>query len=164
MDRIIIINDDGIQQELGAFLAANRHRIRYESDLDTLAGSGKPVLDEIIRHYNNSRLVVIRSPDRLEAFNMQEILWIAAHRDHIRLHTISLRSLHFNISIAEVEQQLAGFPFFKVHPHYIINLGAIREIRISGPFPGVVLSSGHRLPVCEVARNSLIRMLERYVR
>lgn len=164
MDRIIIIDDEGIQRELHAFLEANRQRIRFDSDMDELAGSGKPMLEEIIRNYNESRKLIVSSGDEMTALYPHLLVYLQQSEGGVVAVHGGSEATQLNITLDEVEPVLAVLPFLRVHPDFLVNILKIAKICYTDDDPAVIMLTGERIPLSMHMKNRLLKMLERYIR
>ncbi len=71
----------------------------------------------------------VRRPNgRITLVPVEDLLWVEAARDYVRLHTAAGSHL-VRDTMSRVEQQLAPDRFVRVHRSTIVRLDAVREIR-----------------------------------
>lgn len=163
MERIIIIDDEGIQQELRNFLAANRDRIKFESGLDEISSGEKPLLDKIMKDYSESRKVVFESSGKIIAFSQNQILMIREENDESEVLLTTGEVYPVLMSISRIEKYLENLPFFRVHEKYIVSIHAIKEICYNDDNPSLTLVSEDIVPVSESVKIRLLKILEQYI-
>lgn len=75
-----------------------------------------------------TRFAVRRPNGRITLVPVEDLLWVEAARDYVRLHTAAGSHL-VRDTMSRVEQQLAPDRFVRVHRSTIVRLDAVREIR-----------------------------------
>jgi two-component system LytT family response regulator len=111
--------------------------------------SATPDLPEIVSHLEQSanyhKHISIRQDGRLFLVKIEEIEWIAAEKNHVRLH-VGAQSYLRRDTISYIEQQLDPTLFRRVHRSTIVNLDFIKELRTtaSGDYR-MILSNGEEL-------------------
>lgn len=129
MDKIIVIDDKGIQKELEQFLVSNKTHVRLNTYMDELTLGQNPMLQEIIRQYEEKHKIRIRSKDRIYIFKQNDL---------VRLSIVDGKTCAFllNGKIREIfgtldalEEQLSNFPFLRTHPDHIVNMNFISGIK-----------------------------------
>lgn len=162
MDKIIIINDNKIEEKLERFLAANRQNIRLVSDMDEMALARNPVLKEIIQRYERKHKLRITSDDQVWLFRSSEIVWIERQKDSLILHLRSWKTEKVTLTFSKLLPQLDGFPFAQIHPDYIINLNYLSTVH-EKQAEVVDLTDGTSLPVGTQFRSEIKRILMKYL-
>ena len=94
----------------------------------------------------NNRLI-IKSGGRVIFVPIDEINWIQAHANYIRLHLFQGESHLFRQQISKIPAQLDSTRFIRIHRSFIVNVSRIRELQPcnSGEFI-VLLQDGKELP------------------
>jgi len=110
------------------------------------------------RHQSNERLV-IRSRGRVIIVLVDEIDWVEASANYVRLHLSGKDSHLFRQPISKLAEQLDNSRFVRIHRSYIINVSRIRELQPcnSGEFI-VMLRDGKELP-CSRSYRHVLRAL-----
>jgi two-component system LytT family response regulator len=94
-----------------------------------------------------SNRMVVRSGDRLVFIPFDELEYIRAAANYVRLYFGS-ETCEARETIAAMESRLPRDRFVRVHRSYIVNIGAVRELHHAGGGEYlVVLRSGRSLPV-----------------
>lgn len=163
MERIIIIDDEGIQQELRNFLTANRDRIKFESGLDEINDEKAPLLDKIMKDYNESRKVVFESNGKIIAFDQNQILMIREGPDESEIILASGEVVPVLMSLSRIEKYLEKLPFVRIHKKYIVNIHAIKTISYNEKQPLLTLTSGDIVPISSTVKTRLMKILEQYL-
>jgi DNA-binding LytR/AlgR family response regulator len=162
MDKIIIINDNKIEEQLERFLAANRQNIRLVSDMDEMALARNPVLKEIIQQYEQKHKLRITSDDQVWLFRSSEIVWIEREKNSLVVHLRSWKTEKVDLPVAKLMPQLEGFPFVQVHPDYIINLNYLATVHEKDA-KVVDLTDGTSLPIGRHYRSAIKKVLMKYL-
>ena len=158
MDRIIIINDNGIQKELNDFLTANQNHIMLNSDFDEVSLDGNSMLSEIIQQYEAKHKIKIQSRDNIFFFKSNEIIHIKAKMGQTTIYLNSNKMVEVNEYIDNIEEQLKNFAFLRIHTNHIINVHFIAKI-FERDQNTIELIDGTVIPVSEF-RKELIKIDE----
>jgi two-component system, LytTR family, response regulator len=131
---------------------ARNGRTRQLSNLLTDVGKNKE------RSKGFDRLV-IRSSGRIIFLNTQEVDWIEAAANYVRIHTGS-ESYLFRETMASLEARLDPRRFMRIHRSTIVNVEKIRELHPcnNGEYI-VVLRSGKELSLSRSFRHRLQQFL-----
>ena len=114
------------------------------------------------RRESNDRLI-IRSRGRVIIVLLDEIDWIEACANYVRLHLTGKDAHLFRQPISKLAEQLDSSKFVRIHRSYIVNASRIRELQPcnSGEFI-VSLRDGKELP-CSRSYRHVLRALYRPV-
>lgn len=74
------------------------------------------------------RFAVKRSNGRITLIPVEELLWVEAARDYVRLHTADGAHL-IRDTMANIENQLDSRSFVRVHRSTIVRVDSVREIK-----------------------------------
>jgi two-component system LytT family response regulator len=98
---------------------------------------------------------VVKKLGRIEFVPVKEIDWVEAADYYVQLHTASQSHL-LRRSLSEVERDLQGCEFFRIHRSTLVNLQFVRslDLRADGEYEAV-LESGVRLRVSRRWRKQL---------
>ena len=88
----------------------------------------------------------MRSAGRVLFVSVDEIDWIEAADNHLRLHVGKGTHL-VRGRLRELKKQLAPEQFLQIHRSTIVNLDHLQEIRTSGKKRMVVMADGRHLDV-----------------
>lgn len=102
--------------------------------------------------------IAIRLSDRTIVVRVDELDWLEARDNYVRLHAGSRRYLARG-KISAFEQRLDPHRFFRVHRGALVNLDRIVELRAAARGEVVVLRTGLELPVGATRREELHRRL-----
>jgi DNA-binding LytR/AlgR family response regulator len=161
LDRIIIINDNGIQNDLNHFLKANRNHIRLDSDVSELSSGGNSLINEIIESYENKYKLKIQSKDLVYIFKVNEVLYFEALYKTVKIHLTKGKPVLLEGELQTLEKQLKEYPYFAVHHDYVVNINHISSI--SDDLNFVVLENNVKVPVSESKKKIIITELEKYI-
>lgn len=75
------------------------------------------------------RRFVVRSHGSISFVNVEDVLWVSAARDYVRLHTAEGAYL-IRETMSSVEERLAPDGFTRVHRSTIVRTDAIRQIKM----------------------------------
>ncbi len=161
MDKIIIIDDSGIQKELEEFLKTNKKHIRLSSDMEELAMTSNPVLKEIIKRYEEKHKVKIQSKDHVFFYKSSELLRFEAFLSKTIIFQLDGSQQQISEDIDTIEFQLKDFPFIRTHPDHIVNLHYISRISDKAS-QSIELSDGTHIPVTIQRKNIIIETFRKY--
>jgi two-component system LytT family response regulator len=163
MDRIIIIDDKVIRNELEAFLIANQEHIRLNSNMDEVSMGNNPSLQEIISLYENKYKLKIRSRDNIRFYRLKDIIRLEAKGKVTLLKLINGKLHTINESFEIVESQLRDFPFFKAHNEHLINLyhvTGIQKIQNARIF----MDNGDVIPLLDKQKDLIVNALSKFIK
>lgn len=161
MDRIIIIDDNGIQDDLNHFLEVNKLNIRLDSDFIELSSGKSSLVREIIGRYEDKYKVKIQSKDNIHLFRINEIIFLEAKSEGTKLFLANNNSLLLDGRIESISEQLKEHPFVAIHPDYLVNIHHV--VRISNTEETkIVVSTGESLPVSENNKQIIIKEIGKY--
>jgi len=87
-------------------------------------GTGQP-------HRPVARPILVRSGTRIQLVEMRSILWIAAERDYVRIHTAQGDHL-LRETMGAMLKRLANQPFVRIHRSTLVRTDFIREVHVRG--------------------------------
>lgn len=92
-----------------------------------------------------ARCLFVKRDDRVVVLQPQEIDWVEADGDYVRIHTKD--TAHFTrMKLTEIERRLAPEGFVRIHRSRLVNLSHVAEIRpLSRGASVVVMKNGARL-------------------
>jgi two-component system LytT family response regulator len=106
--------------------------------------------------------MVIRSEGRIVFLRSEEVEWIEAAGNYIRLHA-GQRIYNVREKLGDFETSLSKHKFIRIHRSLIVNLDAIAEIQSCGGGEFiVVLRNGKELPLGRTYRESLDTLIKRH--
>lgn len=94
----------------------------------------------------DTKFIFIKTENRLEKVNLDEILFIEGMRDYRRIHTINKRIMTLQ-NFSELEQLLPAKLICRVHKSYMVSISKIDEIERSR-----IKISKHIIPISETYR------------
>ncbi|MCM2268847.1 MAG: LytTR family DNA-binding domain-containing protein [Thermoanaerobaculia bacterium] len=139
-----------VRRERGAAGGAGELDLRLRSLLETLAPRGR-FMDRIL----------VRRPGRISFVNVEEIHWISAEGNYVRLHLAKERHL-VRLKIGTLEERLDPSRFLRIHRSVIVNLDRVRELhRLPGGDYTVLLDGGATLTMSRSYKSRFESALER---
>ncbi|HEU5041467.1 MAG TPA: LytTR family DNA-binding domain-containing protein [Gemmatimonadales bacterium] len=136
--------------------AVNRIRTRLGSgSQEELARRLAAVLGELQRGRGYADRVVVKSEGRIRFVAVEELDWVEAADNYVRLHAGNQRHL-VRETIRSVEARLDPARFARIHRSAIVNLSKIRELQptFNGEY-AVLLTSGARLTLSRTYRDAV---------
>jgi two-component system LytT family response regulator len=105
------------------------------------------------------RRIAIRSGGRLQSLRVEEIQWLEAADNYVRIHTGKGAHL-IRETLSQLEQRLDPELFVRVHRSSIVKIDGIREVEslFHGDY-AVVLRTGERLAVGRRYRERLLEAI-----
>jgi len=106
--------------------------------------------------------LIIKSGGRVIFVPVDEIDWIEAQANYVRLHVSGKDSHLFRQPISKLAEQLDSSRFIRIHRSYIVNTSRISELQPcnSGEFI-VLLRNGKELPCSRTYRRALEALYRR---
>jgi two-component system LytT family response regulator len=98
--------------------------------------------------------IVVKSGGRIFFVRTEEIDWVDAAGNYVRLH-VKGESYLFRETMATIEKRLDQNRFARIHRSHIVNIERIKELQPSGGDYAVVLFTGTRLPLSRGYRDKL---------
>ena len=98
--------------------------------------------------------LVVKSGGRIHFVRVDEIDWVDAAGNYVRLHAGS-ESYLLRETMTEMESRLDSSRFVRIHRCHIVNADRIREVQTGSTEPGVLLRTGVRLPLSRGYRDRL---------
>jgi DNA-binding LytR/AlgR family response regulator len=160
MDRIIIIDDNGIRDDLNHFIESNKNHIRLDSDFFELSSGRNSIIKEIIESYESQHKIKIHSKDQIYILRVNELLYIEEVYKNVKLILTKGDPILIEGDIQTFEKQIKTQSFISTHPNFLININHIRSISEDSNF--VILSNKARIPISEYKKNIIISKLEKY--
>ena len=133
-------------------------RVRSEiakSAKGTLNGSLADLLSAARKPRAENRLI-IKSGGRVVFIQIDEIDWIEAAANYVRLHVAGKNAYLFRESIGRMADKLDPTQFIRIHRSFIVNVSKIKELQPcnNGEFM-VSLRNGKELPCSRFYRHAL---------
>ena len=102
------------------------------------------------------RTIVVKDRDRFVVVRTHDVDWFESAANYVELH-VNRRSFLVRITMNELQSQLKGTSFVRIHRSTIVNLDRVTEIRPSphGDFQ-VHLQNGHVLRLSRAYRDQLL--------
>ncbi|MGC4080660.1 MAG: LytTR family DNA-binding domain-containing protein [Vicinamibacterales bacterium] len=125
-------------------------------NLSQPSGSGDAGEARPIRFADMRRTIVVKDCDRFLVVKTNEVDWFESAANYVELH-VHRRSFLVRITMNELQAQLKGTSFVRIHRSTIVNLDRVTEIRPSphGDFQ-VHLHDGHVLRLSRAYRDQLL--------
>ena len=120
-----------------------------------LSRARRRVAERRAKSSGHERRLLIRDAGRVVFLDAEDVDWIEARGDYLRLH-VGGRAHLMRQTMIEMEQSLAGSGFARIHRSTMVNLARIAELRHAGPREWLVrLRDGTRLRLSRRYRASL---------
>lgn len=111
--------------------------------------------NKLVNHKElNSKFIFIKTENRLEKVNIDEILFIEGMRDYRRIHTINKRIMTLQ-NFSELEQLLPANLICRVHKSYMVAISKIDEIERSR-----IKISKEIIPISETYRDHFFSQIK----
>jgi two-component system, LytTR family, response regulator len=125
----------------------------------TLTGRLSAVLEELQRSRGYAERVLVRGDGRIRFVPVEQIEWIEAADNYVRLHAGGERHL-VRDTMAALERRLDPARFARIHRSAIVRLDRIRELQptFNGEY-SVLLASGTRLTLSRGFRDAVLARL-----
>lgn len=110
--------------------------------------------DDVRAGATRVRRLLVKDDGRIAVVPVDDIDWIEAADNYVKLHTAG-KTWMVRESMRDIEQQLEGSGFARVHRSAIVNLARVRELQpLFGGEYCVVLTSGQRLTLSRGFRDA----------
>jgi len=117
------------------------------------------LLDQRASRLQPQRRLMVKTGGKVLFLKAEEIDWIEADRDYIRIHN-GVRKHHLRGTISGMEQQLPDERFVRIHRSTIVNVDRIREMQaLSYGEYAVILLDGTRLTLSRSFREKVFSRL-----
>jgi two-component system LytT family response regulator len=151
---------------LKPFSSRRFHRALQRARAELLRRAGGEVderllsLIEQIRHPRRPERLVIRSAGRVSFLRIDEIDWIEAEGNYVRLHA-GTASYLLRETMKGIEAKLDPDRFIRIHRSTIVNSDRIKELQplFHGEY-AVILRDGTRLTASRGPENKIRRLIE----
>jgi two-component system, LytTR family, response regulator len=142
------------RERFAAALGRARAR-RASGEQEQLSRRLEAVLTELQRAQGHAQRVLVRSEGRIRFVAVEDIEWIEAADNYVRLHVGTERHL-IRETMASLEARLDPTRFARIHRSTIVNLARIRELQptFNGEYV-VLLHSGAKLTLSRGYRDGL---------
>ena len=132
--------------------AVQRARVELTKEPASGQEPAQPALSKPL----NLRRLVVRDRDRYLLLKANEVDWIQSAANYVQLHAHG-RCYLVRMTMNEIEAQLEGLSFARIHRSTIVNIDRLTEIRPSphGDFQ-VVLDNGTTLRLSRAYRDHLL--------
>ena len=142
---------DALERVKGELLKSHEHGVKAR--LLELLGKAKPETKDL-------RRLVIRTAGRVVFLEFDEVDWIEAAANYVKLH-VGKESFLLREGIGHVSSKLDPERFVRIHRSYIVNVSRIRELQPcdSGEFIAV-LRDGKELSCSRGCRPQLLKLIE----
>jgi two-component system LytT family response regulator len=146
------------RERFTAALARVRSR-REGGERDELTRRLAQVLTELRRDQGHAQRVLVRGDGRIRFVPVEEIEWIEAADNYVRLYAAGERHL-LRETMASMESRLDPARFARIHRSTIVNLASIRELQptYNGEY-AVFLRSGAKLTLSRSYRDEVLAKL-----
>jgi DNA-binding LytR/AlgR family response regulator len=161
VDKIIIIDNNEIQEELDKFINTNQKHILFNSDMDQLSTETNPILKGIIDNYEEKHKIKIRTKTRIWFFKSSEIIRLEAKKQNTILYLTNQNRSLINESIDQIENQLKDFSFIRIHDDHIVNVNFISKIT-AGWDESIELINGEIVPIENQRKQYILKSLENH--
>jgi len=101
------------------------------------------------------KYIFVKTENRLEKINLDEILFIEGMRDYRRIHTINKRIMTLQ-NFSELEQLIPAKLICRVHKSYMVAISKIEEIERSR-----IKISNQLIPISETYRSHFFSQINR---
>ena len=142
------------QERLRSAVQRVRQRIKAN-----LAVPEKSVLESAEDSYASR--IVFKSRGRILFLSVEDIRWIAAEENYVRISTIGESHL-LRETMTSLESRLNPQIFLRVHRSAIVNLQYVREVKNEADGDAtVILTSGEKIGMSRSYRSNIQRLLSR---
>jgi two-component system LytT family response regulator len=140
--------------------ALARVRARIERDrAGALAGRLMALVDELRTPQVSGGRLMVRSGGRVVFINMDQIDWVEAEGNYVRIHAAGDSHL-LRETMVSLSARLGDTRFFRIHRSRIVNVSKIKELRIAaGGDYDVILKDGRTLGLSRLYKDSLQQRL-----
>jgi len=120
-----------------------RLRTALERALGRPADQAGPAADA---EDEEASLIPVETAGRTRFIARDQVRWVEAEGDYVRLHTADGGSHLVRMPISYLEEQWSGYGFIRIHRGYLVSFRHITEFAVTGGMH-TVLVAGRSLPV-----------------
>lgn len=161
MDKIIIIDNNGIQDELEKFIIANKKHILFNSDMEYLSLKTNPILKEIIKNYEEKHKIKIQTKNGIWFFKSHEMIRMESKGENTVIYLTNKTHQLINENINQIEIQLKDLSLLRTHDNHLINVNYISQI--SNRDQNIKLNNGDIIPIDEQRKQQILISLEKFI-
>jgi len=107
--------------------------------------------------YAGNPFVVLKSGVKSYKINIDEVLYIESLKDYIKIFLISNKPISFKYKISDIELELKGQKFLRVHRSFLINTNQI--VAFTG---NEIEVKGAEIPIGASYKDAVMRFLETF--
>ena len=136
-------------------------RVRRGRDAGELDQQLRSLLDTLAPRPRHLERILVRRPGRISFVDVDEIHWISAEGNYVRLHLAKERHL-VRLKIGTLEERLDPTRFLRIHRSMIVHLDRVRELqRLPGGDYTVLLEGGAALTMSRSYKSRFESSLQR---
>ncbi|MFI5203456.1 MAG: LytR/AlgR family response regulator transcription factor [Flavobacteriales bacterium] len=153
----LVIDQSKCSKELSAFLKKNKAAVRavYSTKFQQAAQNGPAV-----NMAGSKKKLVVNATDALSVLTINDIIHCESHRNYTLLHLTGDRQFMVSKTLMDIEGQLEGNRFVRIHKSHLINLNCLEKfVKAEGGY--VVLTNGKKLPVAVRKKELLFKELDK---
>jgi two-component system LytT family response regulator len=120
----------------------------------------KHLSDSLNNKDQSNKRVLLKTSDSLHLVQVDEIIYCEADGGYTHFYTDKVKNLLVSKALAEYEELLKNFGFFRVHKSFLVNLQKV--LRFEKEDGGQLVMEGEvKVPVASRKREQLFDLLER---
>lgn len=107
---------------------------------------------------NRQQRIALQVGDALQLFEADDIMHCESESNYTHVHLSAGKKITLAKTLKEVEENLGGVPFFRIHQSHLINMNHISKV-IKGEGAYVIMKNGVNVPI---SRNKKDAFLESF--
>jgi two-component system, LytTR family, response regulator len=151
----LVVDHAECSKELTAFLKKNKAAVRAVYNTKYQHTDNYPAINE-----KTKKKLIVNATEALSVLTINDIIYCESHRNYTLLHLTGERQFMLSKTLLDVEAQLSGNSFVRIHKSHLINLNHLEKfVKAEGGY--VVLTNGKKLQVAVRKKELLFKELHR---
>lgn len=113
----------------------------------------KLMVRPVVNAAATDEFLVLKSDKRLFRVRPEDILFIQSNREYATYYTKSFGKITVHVSMKQLEEELSGHIFLRVHRSYIVNTGYARQLR-----GNTLMIEEHEIPVSSSYKEAIMQL------
>lgn len=109
-----------------------------------------------LKEVEKTNYILLKSGNKHHKINLSDIIYIESLKDYIKIHLENDTSIISKYKLGEMEQDLFGFEFLRIHRSYIIN-----TLKITAFSSNDIAVKGVEIPIGASYKEKVILYLEK---
>jgi len=104
--------------------------------------------------------IALQAGDALQLFETDDILHCESESNYTHIHLATGKKITLAKTLKEVEENLGGAPFYRIHQSHLININHISKV-IKGEGAYVIMKNGSNIAISRTRKDNFLEMLRK---